>query len=98
MQRRADKAVQEATKGKDDEILRLKAQLETQAQEITRLKAQSLKKDEEIKRLEDLCEWEKKRRLQCEGDLELWRSDCKAVQGKRQYFGSGGRGWLSIVD
>ena len=48
---------------------------------------------EELKRATDLAEWEKRRRTQVEGDLEIWREEARALRGARATrIGSGGGG------
>ena len=58
-------------------------------------------KDRQIVRLTeelttDLAEWEKRRRTQVEGDLEIWREEARALRGAgATRRGSGGGGWRS---
>ena len=52
---------------------------------------------EELKRATDLAEWEKRRRIQVEGDLEIWREEARALRGARATrTGSGGGGRRSL--
>ena len=47
----------------------------------------------ELKRATDLAEWEKHRRIQVEGDLEIRRDEARALRGARATRrGSGGGG------
>ena len=45
---------------------------------------------EELKRATDLTEWEKRRRIQVEGDLEIWREEGRALRVARATRRGGG--------
>jgi hypothetical protein len=76
----------------ETEMQKLKTENDLLRTEMQKLKKEndSLRTDE--KKRTDEIQWERKRRLQCEGDLEVWRTQCS----HRSKCGSGG-GWATSL-